>query len=527
MDTKMNTSRKKDNDTIAFHPVLFGIYPVLALYLFNITEIEFSGIWQALVTSVLVTMVVILLAWAAFRSWQKAAILSSFTLLMILLYGHFFEIAAGLTLLGQDVARHRFFIPLWILIYMVGLILLFKYKDGPQFTKILNYISLFLIVPILLQVAVYEIQAEFFKLNMKTDPTAEVVNPLQSVTSKERDVYYILVDAHGRKDLLIEDYNLDTSEFIDGLREMGFYVPLCSQSNYDFTTSSLASSLNMQYIDVLGVEYRDGGEISGSFVRESMVLGEFEKMGYSTVTFRNLYPALDIQDSTYRFDYFENSTGSASLASLNFQYLFLRTTIARPIIEWLEAGSEVKLSPFWSSWMPVNNTLNGRDYLQYLQNKYSLDSLEEIPDLPGRKFVYAHLFVTHQPFVFYPDGQFHPGLKQNIDAYRDQVIYADKRLLEIVKIILEKSRVEPVIVIQGDHSYSYGPDRVKILNAYYFPDNGAKNLYDTITPVNTFRVLFNTYFGGSYELLPDVSRYGDDQKQLHETPPTCMDGSIP
>lgn len=440
--------------------------------------------------------------------------------------GIFFDITSGLTLLGQDVARHRFFIPVWILIYTVGLVVFFKFKDSPQLTKGLNYISLFLIIPVLLQIAAYEIQGEFFKLKMNASPTAEVVNPSQSMTSIERDVYYILVDAHGRKDLLNEDYNLDTSEFIDGLQEMGFYVPLCSQSNYDVTTSSLASSLNMQYIDVLGVKYRDGGEISGSFVRNNLVRKEFEKIGYSTVTFRSLYPSLDIQDSTYHFDYFANSSGFASLASLNFQYLFLRTTIARPIVEWFEARPGIKLSPFWSSWIPVNNTLRGRDYLQYLQNKYSLDSLETIPDLPGRKFVYAHLYVTHQPFVFYPDGQFHPGLKQNISAYRDQVIYADKRLLEIVKVILEKSQIEPIIVIQGDHSYSQGPDRVKILNAYYFPDNGVENLYDAITPVNTFRVLFNTYFDGDYKLLPDVSRYGDDQKQLHEALPTCMDGSV-
>ena len=30
-------------------------------------------------------------------------------------------------------------------------------------------------------------------------------------------------------------------------------------------------------------------------------------------------------------------------------------------------------------------------------------------------------------------------------------------------------------------------------------------LYPTISPVNTFRVLFNTYFGTNYPLLEDVS----------------------
>ena len=42
-----------------------------------------------------------------------------------------------------------------------------------------------------------------------------------------------------------------------------------------------------------------------------------------------------------------------------------------------------------------------------------------------------------------------------------------------------------------------------ILNAYYFPDADKSVLYPSITPVNTFRLLFNIYFDGNLELLPD------------------------
>ncbi len=114
-----------------------------------------------------------------------------------------------------------------------------------------------------------------------------------------------------------------------------------------------------------------------------------------------------------------------------------------------------------------------------------------------------------------------PPCSRGILGYRDQVNFADKRLLEIVKTILAKSDPAPIIVIQGDHSYFQGADRVKIINAYYLPDGGDKALYPTITPVNTFRVIFNTYFGGNYELLPDVSRYSQN-KVLHEAPSTCV-----
>jgi hypothetical protein len=33
------------------------------------------------------------------------------------------------------------------------------------------------------------------------------------------------------------------------------------------------------------------------------------------------------------------------------------------------------------------------------------------------------------------------------------------------------------------------------------------SLYSTITPVNTFRLVFNKYFGGKYDMLKDVSYF--------------------
>ena len=50
-------------------------------------------------------------------------------------------------------------------------------------------------------------------------------------------------------------------------------------------------------------------------------------------------------------------------------------------------------------------------------------------------------------------------------------------------------------------------ERIEILNAYYLPDNAKDFLYDSITPVNTFRLIFNYYFNVSYELLEDKSYF--------------------
>jgi hypothetical protein len=45
--------------------------------------------------------------------------------------------------------------------------------------------------------------------------------------------------------------------------------------------------------------------------------------------------------------------------------------------------------------------------------------------------------------------------------------------------------------------------KMGILNAYYFPDGDYSLLYPTITPVNSFRMLFDKYFDAGLARLPD------------------------
>jgi hypothetical protein len=76
-----------------------------------------------------------------------------------------------------------------------------------------------------------------------------------------------------------------------------------------------------------------------------------------------------------------------------------------------------------------------------------------------------------------------------------------------------------VIILQGDH----GSPRAKgwemtILNAYYLPDaQGRSRLYPSISPVNSFRVIFNAYFGADLPLLPDKAYRSDVVDQFATT----------
>jgi hypothetical protein len=79
---------------------------------------------------------------------------------------------------------------------------------------------------------------------------------------------------------------------------------------------------------------------------------------------------------------------------------------------------------------------------------------------------------------------------------------------------LLNSKEKPVIVLQADHGphskifFERSPDMdyaecLSILNADYLPDGGRGALYEGVSPVNTFRIIFNRYFGTKYKLLKD------------------------
>ena len=133
--------------------------------------------------------------------------------------------------------------------------------------------------------------------------------------------------------------------------------------------------------------------------------------------------------------------------------------------------------------------------------------------------------MPHFPYVFGPNGEVIYEEKDNldIDVYRDQLIYTNKRILDIVKKIVRSAPKPKIIILQGDHGLLLNPaDRVAILNAYYLEGEDNEWLYPSISPVNTFRGIFNQYFHGEYEILEDTSFFSlyDDPFDFQIVQPT-------
>ena len=173
-------------------------------------------------------------------------------------------------------------------------------------------------------------------------------------------------------------------------------------------------------------------------------------------------------------------------------------------------------SVYWKQSEPIQTwSEKSSVYEGYLINVNKIELLSKL-EYTSPKFVFVHLTISHPPYVFTPDGQFQEDTRFysnskgrpinetfNREGYINGITYLNKQIIPILKN-LQSSNNPPIIIIQGDHGNMISQQQ-EILNAYYFPNQDYHLLYPEISPVNSFRVVFNAYFNQSIPLLPDRS----------------------
>ena len=142
--------------------------------------------------------------------------------------------------------------------------------------------------------------------------------------------------------------------------------------------------------------------------------------------------------------------------------------------------------------------------------------------------------APHDPYVFGPNGEevdykytFGPtgsaylSSSEENEAYLNQLIYLTKILKETVEQLQENSDNQPIIIVQsdtgpstdfGDTNEMHQVSRMSIFNAYYFPNVQYDLLSDDITPVNSFRMIFDSHFQTNHGLVDDRVFYSTYEK---------------
>ncbi len=484
------------------HPILFAIFPVLSLLATNIAEINATDVIRSLVISSLLAVILTLTLNVLFKDIYKSAAISTFFLVLFFSYGHLYHFLENTGLTGMLVGRHRLLAPAYLTIAGMAVWGMVRLKrDIPLLTRTLNIIAAGLIVFPLLQISTHYIQE-------KTAAPALTSQPANLQVSEGKmlpDIYYIILDGYSRDDVLEAHFNYDNSLFLDELADLGFYISPCSLSNYAQTQLSLASALNLNYIEALGMgfdESRTNRVGMPGLIKHSRLRAALEELGYTTVAFESGYYWTQVEDAGI---YLSPKSSVASLLDVTgglngFEALLVNNSAALILVDGASA-----LPGF------VQANLDHPRQIHRQRVLFTLDQLEKLPTAPGPIFVFAHIVSPHKPFVFGPNGEAADKDVDEIKAYRDQVSYLNSRMLPLLQNIITSSETPPIIIVQGDHGgiETTGEQRMAILNAYYLPDGGDQLLHDNITPVNSFRLILDYYFGADYRELENVSYFSD------------------
>ncbi len=478
------------------------LYAVLSFLAANVSQVNPSVANRLLVSFSAGTLALLLFARLFSRDFSRAGVYAILFLLLFFLYEH---VRIVLWKISHALANDTFLFPLTIFLLVGSIVLLAKQpvEKIRGWTLYLNVFGLILLAFPLCRIGIY--QYKMVKYHEGLFSQLQQVIPTSPLASNTNfpDVYFIVLDGYARQDVLEQKISLDNSEFLDALRQKGFYVADCSMSNYAQTELSLSSTFNMTYLDEIIEQLPEAGEFYfSSYIKHSQVRQFFESLGYQTVNYYNGYYWMHWDDATY---FLGDPRASQDIdRMIPFEEQFLKTTIYRFLSEMYLAIAIPSKSP---------ETFIGDEANRAIV-LFTLENLPEATYLRSPKFVYVHLMLPHPPYIFDPNGEVQENsmvdMASRLEGYHDQVLYANKRILPIIDSILAESDGNVIIVLEGDHGiieYDDSADRMKNLSAYYFPDHDYSGLYPSITPVNTFRVILSNYFGQNYPLLEDKSYF--------------------
>ncbi len=498
--------------SVPVHPLLAAAYPVVFLFATNADEqVTLQPLWIPLLVAMAGAAAVTGLLWLLVRDLRRAALLATVLVIGFFGYGHLWLTVSGVIAVQWPVVLG------WLGLIGIGL---FAAWHAGRFTipvtQALNVIGVLALVlnasPLIGVTAARganaDSNAELTAIELAPDPEALP------------DVYYIVPDRYAGSTALLETYGYDNEPFLAALEERGFSVARHAHANYIKTPLSLGSSLNLEMVDAaeLEAEAEDGSDrgpihrVLGEHLQAPMALKE---LGYAYVQIANWWePTATNVDADRVFRYEGQDEFSSTL---------VQTTLLRAAFQ-LESAPE---DPY--DWDVMRKNTH-----------YQLDTLDAVTELPGPKYVFAHLTIPHPPWLIDADGspmgRSQVAAQGDIDSYVRYLRYANERLLGTIDAIIARSP-DAVIILQSDegpfpaeyedegHRFQWRdatPEQLEekfgILMAMRVPgaDVEASGFTDDVTPVNTFRIVFNARFGTDLPMRPNVTLAHEDLNHFYD-----------
>lgn len=490
------------NKALIIHPFFLAVYPLIFLYAMNIEAISLGKIVQASLWAVCISGVLFTGLGFITKQWEKASFLVSGCLLLFFYYGHVHEYLFIEHRIS--IGRHRYLLPLWGLVFVLLLFLIWKIKrPSASLTRFLNFASAFLLISAMGSLAFRMYSYSKSEPQPASNEKTQLQQQLQAAPTKQSspDIYYIILDGYARQDTLAQLYEYPDNDLVQYLNDKGFYIASQSVANYAHTFLSLTSSLNLTHLLPLskypGVD-SNIKKIPYQMLENNEVVKFLKSRGYTYIHFGSGYePTQDSKWADVRINCYPDAD--------NYLLPLLLKTTVLSVIE----------PRFPYHWFYSNKVEAEKKLCMFSGIEAALNNVR------SPKFVFVHITLPHPPFLFKQDGSIYQDSFQmtidhwgNRQKYKEQLIFLNHKVKPMIETILSRSTQPPIIILQGDHGPASTTDfdnpsapgireRMGILNAYFLPDGGGKDLYPSVTPVNSFRIIFNHYFDTKLKLESD------------------------
>jgi hypothetical protein len=312
------------------------------------------------------------------------------------------------------------------------------------------------------------------------------------------DVYIVIADEYAGNKELRDIFHFDDSSFLNQLSTRGFHTIPSSSSNYNFTPYSVASTLNMEYLDLDRT-------------------GKQPLLAYSYETICNNKLLQFLQYRQYKFYNYSSFDfkGQPTLTQETFLPVKTRLITGQTFLSRIEKELRFLLVTQFKSAKQIRENA----YFNRNNNEKIIASTFQTAGEKTKqpKFVLTHLMMPHYPYYYDRNGNefsfetLAEGKQNNQQHYIEYLQYGNRKLLELIDHILKNSLTPPIIILMGDHGFRHFTTAVD--PKYYFynlvsvhlPDNNYSAFPDSLTNVNLLRTVLNTSFGQRLPYLKDTA----------------------
>jgi hypothetical protein len=486
--TRATVTRVSKQALALLCPILFALFPLLALFVQNQTDIELSVLWQPLILCLVTAGVLFGVFLLITQRAAKAGVAASLVVFAFFYFGVFFH------------EQSWWFVTLWLALLVVALIgVLTTRRDLANVTVVLGVAGAVLVVPQVARLLTY--QADHPSISASDSrlwPTA-LEKPVVPSGARLPDIYVIIPDDYVRPDVLKQYFHYDDRRFVSQLGRRGFVFSEHSRSPYSDSESNVAALLNMDYLTnfprVLGRNSEDVRPVQ-RVSEDNRAARLLKSVGYE-------YVHLDTDEVTF-------AGGNPDISPLappdSFSNLWLRKSILGPL------GGPIGF----------NQQATDERFRTSVHSEFS--KLRSIPTGTKPKFVVFHTLLPHDPYIFGARGQSvtYDGGSDRAQSsragrahYVGQLRYVHRLLLDSIDRILAHAKSPPVIVLAADEGFSVEPEvfgeaamqqiRVKGISALYLPGLDHPGIPTPPNSVNTLRFVFNHYLGTHYKMLDSAS----------------------